>query len=239
MKPTQRLLTAFQLLLQGQEYTQELGCDPWDFAVEISCLRELGLTNNDLRWLLYKNYAVQGLEVIDDKHDRRVFHSGGLLHLANESCFILTEEGEAFARSLADNGIMRAQPSNGHAVDSGSEIAISLPSRVLTVSAKTPRNDVPGPCWDKDRRSLFFGTTLVKQFKVPAPNQEIILEAMQEENWPARIDDPLPAHPAIDPKRRLHDTINSLNRNQRVDLLRFMGDGSGQAICWEAIARGY
>ena len=48
-----------------------------------------------------------------------------------------------------------------------------------------------------------------------------------------RIDDPLPLKAAIDPKRRLHDTINSLNRNQRGRRLRFLGDGSGQAVCWE------
>jgi hypothetical protein len=73
----------------------------------------------------------------------------------------------------------------------------------------------------------------VKQFKVPAPNQEIILAAFEEENWTARIDDPLVPHPAIDSKRRLHDTINSLNRNQKNPLLRFLGDGNGEGICWE------
>jgi hypothetical protein len=39
--------------------------------------------------------------------------------------------------------------------------------------------------------------------------------------------------PDVEPKRRLHDTINSLNRNQKNQLLRFFGDGSGTGIRWE------
>jgi len=36
-----------------------------------------------------------------------------------------------------------------------------------------------------------------------------------------------------DSKRRLHDTINSLNRNQKQSLIRFLGDGKGEGIRWE------
>jgi hypothetical protein len=36
---------------------------------------------------------------------------------------------------------------------------------------------------------------VVKEFKLPAPNQETILTAFQEEGWPPRIDDPLPPVP--------------------------------------------
>ena len=57
---------------------------------------------------------------------------------------------------------------------------------------------------------------LVKRFKVPAPNQEMILAAFEEESWPVRIDDPLPVHPCLAAKRRLHETITSLNRHQRI-----------------------
>jgi hypothetical protein len=31
----------------------------------------------------------------------------------------------------------------------------------------------------------------------------------------------------------LHDTIKALNRKQKVCLVRFMGDGSGEGIRWE------
>ena len=88
------------------------------------------------------------------------------------------------------------------------------------------------PSWDRDRPELRWGNTVVKRFKVPAPNQELILAAFQEDGWPVRIDDPLPPHPELDPKRRLHDTINSLNRSQKLPLIRFLGDGSGQGVRW-------
>ena len=53
-----------------------------------------------------------------------------------------------------------------------------------------------------------------------------------------RIDDPLSPKLDQDPKRRLHDTINSLNRNQKRPLVRFLGDGSGQCVRWEFISSG-
>ncbi len=83
-----------------------------------------------------------------------------------------------------------------------------------------------------------MGAAVVKQYKVPAPNQERVLAAFEEEGWPVHIDDPLPPSNDQDPKRRLHDTINSLNRNQKRSLLRFIGDGSGQGLRWELAANG-
>jgi hypothetical protein len=57
--------------------------------------------------------------------------------------------------------------------------------------------------------------------------------AFEEEHWPPRIDDPLPKNPELLPKRRLHDAIKSLNRNQKRSLIRFMGDGTGEGVRWE------
>jgi hypothetical protein len=96
----------------------------------------------------------------------------------------------------------------------------------------------PKPTWDRDLQQLRLGNVIVKQFKVPAANQEAILAAFQEEDWPVRIDDPLSPKSDQDPKRRLHDTINSLNRNRRRPLLRFVGDGSGQGVRWEFVSNG-
>ena len=93
--------------------------------------------------------------------------------------------------------------------------------------------EVRRPKWDRDRRQLRLGTHIVKEFKVPATNQEIVLAVFEEEFWPPRIDDPLPRKSDIDPQRRLHDTINSLNRRQRHRLLHFSADGLGQSVRWE------
>jgi hypothetical protein len=115
-------------------------------------------------------------------------------------------------------------------VISAAGIALAEPS-----IERDPRAPVGGnrPHWDAVQRQLRCGPHLVKHFKVPAPNQELILDAFEEEAWPAHIDDPLSPHPALDPKRRLHNAIDSLNRNQKHSLLRFHGDGRGRGICWE------
>lgn len=91
----------------------------------------------------------------------------------------------------------------------------------------------PKPRWDRDLQELRLGQMVVKQFKVPAPNQEMVLAVFEEEGWPVCIDDPLTPSDEIDPKRRLHDTINSLNRNQKTNSIRFHGNGSGNGVRWE------
>ncbi len=213
MRPSPHLREALRLLLEAQEYAEDLRCPLWHFALEIAALRECGLTNNDFRWLVYRDYLRHApeaalLAAADDPPP------AGRLALCESSCFVLTLAGVAFARaSLAAEA--DAQPP---------------PAARLPVPA--------GPHWDKDRRELRFADQLVKQFKVPAPNQEIILAAFQEELWPPCIDDPLPPHPSIDPKRRLHDTLGSLNRNQKRPLLRFLGNGNGEGVRWEATAAG-
>jgi hypothetical protein len=61
-----------QLPLQARDYSLELGTDLWDFAVELAGLRDLGLSNIDIRWLLYNNYVVQARETTNPKDDRRM-----------------------------------------------------------------------------------------------------------------------------------------------------------------------
>ena len=102
--------------------------------------------------------------------------------------------------------------------------------------AMPPRRSSGVPDWDGRQRILRLGDSVIKQFQVPAENQELVLTAFQEEAWPARIDDPLPPVPEIEPKRRLHSTIQCLNRNQQTRLLQFHGDGTGRGIRWELLS---
>lgn len=44
-----------------------------------------------------------------------------------------------------------------------------------------------------------------------------------------------PPQPGIEPKRRLHETVYSLNRNQKRFLIRFFGNGNGQGVRWEPV----
>jgi hypothetical protein len=88
------------------------------------------------------------------------------------------------------------------------------------------------PHWDASLRELRLDGALVKTFTRPAPKQEIILAAFEEEGWPPRIDDPLPPEDDRDPVRCLHDTIVRLNRGL-CRPLHFRGDGSGRGVRWE------
>jgi len=216
MKPPPRTSQALQLLLDAYEYSQDLNCPVWDFALEIAVLREGGLNNSDLRWLVYRRYLLHAPEAALLGAAGPPPRAAGRLALSEESCFVLTPEGVSFARSrLAQKP--EVPPVHDHA-----PAARAGPPLPLV------------PHWDKDRRELRLGELLVKQFKVPAPNQEIILGTLQDDLWPAYIDDPLPPHPCIDPKRRLHDTLGSLNRNQKHPLIRFLGNGNGEGVRWES-----
>lgn len=210
-----RLMAALDWLKQGYDYARELGQDDWSFAVEIQLLRSEHLTDNDLRWLVCRGLVEHAGEVTALGDDARSFRATGRLRFCRKSCFVLTEAGADYYRATY-----------------GADEAESW-----TSPAPPPAQAAAGscPCWDADRQELRFAGRVVKQFKVPAPNQEMILATFQEEAWPHRVDDPLPPLADTDPKRRLHDTINSLNRSQKQPLLRFLGDGSGQGVRWEPV----
>lgn len=95
------------------------------------------------------------------------------------------------------------------------------------------------PHYNADLRELWYAGHLIKRYRTPAKNQELILLAFEEESWPQRIDDPLPPTEGIDPKLRLRDTITALNRHQDQSRLRFHGDGAGFGIKWQLTCKKY
>lgn len=207
---------ALALLLESRAYAEELERSPWDFAVEIGSLRAAGLTTSDLRWLVCKSHVEHARESTMPGDQTRCFRAGGGLTFSRRTCFVLTETGVAYARRAIATASYAAG-SNGHG------------ERVVHATASGGQR----PKWDRERQELRVGEIVVKQYKVPAANQETILAAFEEEGWPVRLDDPLPPHPEQDSKRRLHDTIVSLNRNQKNSVIRFSGDGSGQGVRWQ------
>jgi hypothetical protein len=159
---------------------------------------------------------------------RRSFRRSTNLKLSTRSCLVITDEGATAAGTDSyESRQVEMQGQRGGAEEGAAHRAVLLPEIVVSDAVESK------PIWDRDRQQLRAGATVVKQFKVPAPNQEAVLAAFQEENWPPRIDDPLRPLAEQDPKRRLHDTINSLNRNQKHAIIRFLGDGSGQGVRWE------
>jgi hypothetical protein len=220
-RPAGELRTGLSELANAYRYSIELGVDIWIFALEIQTLRDFGLTNSDLRYLICKGYVDHAGEVKLSGQEERSFRSTGRIHFSRSTCFVITDAGMSFLQttqaSTKENTTKLHDVSISRSIESDSERVHSF------VDPLRPR-------WDPDRQELLLGRQVVKQFKVPAPNQEVVLSAFEEEGWPSRIDDPIPPHHEIDPKRRLHDTIYSLNHCQKTALLRFLGDGSGKGI---------
>ena len=202
------------LLLRAKSYALQSGLSEWEFAEEISILRSAGATHADLRWLVLNGWIAHAAEVKPTPTSRR-FHKLHSLALPRNACFVLTEKGEAAARRLAS-------------------LASAPPSASANVRKDLALLEGTLPRWDVQLRELWLGPLLVKRFRIPAQNQELVLTVFEEERWPARVDDPLPGKPERDAKRCLHDTINHLNRYQVNRVLRFAGDGTGRGIRWQA-----
>lgn len=103
-------------------------------------------------------------------------------------------------------------------------------ARLQTMFGRGERSASTKPQYDGDRRELRIGRKVVKRFRRPAPNQEVVLKAFQEEGWPTRIDDPTP-------NGRLRETLRALNEKQKEGHVRFEADGTGKGIVWVPIPR--
>jgi hypothetical protein len=213
----QRALT---LLIEAAEYARQTTVSPWEFAVEINQFLQLGLSENDLRFLIRMYYVEHATEVTSVGSYGRQFRSSGDLYFTNRTCFVLTPIGLTFSASVV-NIPLESQPA----------IGLGWSIRKSSGPELTPQ----APNWDPDRHILSIHGHIVKQFKWAAANQETILSAFQEEGWPTRIDDPLAPAPTMDVKRRLSDTIKCLNRAHKHKLVRFRGDGRGEGVIWQAV----
>jgi hypothetical protein len=83
------------------------------------------------------------------------------------------------------------------------------------------------------KNEFSWGCHLLKHFTQQALSQRLLLEAFEEDGWSDRNDNPFTGGGSVKPKARLHDTIQSLNHYQKKKLIRFYGDGTGQAVGWE------
>jgi len=211
---------SLSMLLRAAHYAQDAHCGVWHFAVEAARLLQAGLSECDLRWLACKGYVEHSLESSPLVGTQQQFASSPTRHFADHTMFVLTPRG----RVLAKNAL------------TGETAAADAPSAIDKAAPQLVEYPASHPTWDQQRRELRIGRTVVKRFRVPAENQETILTAFEEEAWAVHVDDPLPPAAGIDPKRRLHSTIQCLNRNQRTHLLNFHGDGTGCGVRWELLS---
>jgi hypothetical protein len=215
-----KIREALARLAEAYDYARATGRDLWEFAVEMPELLAAGLTTSDLRWLVSQQYVEHAREVTQQGDSTRKFTPSMNLALGAETCFALSAKGAAAASAIQ----------SGPAVLALRSAAEQRPSRRDVAAQGRPR-----PHWDAMHRVLRLGDRVVKRFRVPAANQEMVLKVFHEENWAYRISDPLPPLPDQDPKQRLHDTIKCLNRNQTERLISFRGDGTGEGVVWELV----
>jgi hypothetical protein len=210
-------------LADAYQYAMDADRDLWDFAIELPNLLACGLTRSDLRWLASKGYVEHAWEITEPRDTSRRFRRGMNLAFTDQTCFVLTPEGAEFSSAASSES-------------PASVVHKSATAEIVSIEAAPGGSERPE--WDPDRRVLRVGDRVVKWFRSPSPNQELVLTAFQEEGWPSWIADPLPPKPEQCPKRRLSDTIKCLNRCQEHNLIIFRGDGKGEGIVWTLTSDG-
>ena len=206
---------ALQTLYEGCRFAVDCKKSIWEFAVELRDLNERGVSRSLLRWLVCQKLVEHRRESQINKESFRQFYEAPNLVFNENSCFVLSSKGH-----LAFDDLLKLyRPMISHTHNDPDSLPMNSPLK------KTP-------VWCPDTRVLKIAGKVVKHFKWPAPNQEMLIAAFAELGWPDQIDDPLP-QTDVCRKRRLHDTIKCLNRNQINPLIKFRGDGTGRAARWE------
>jgi hypothetical protein len=93
------------------------------------------------------------------------------------------------------------------------------------------------PHWDAAERRLWFGTTLLHEFRQPAEKQTALLDAFQANGWVERhVSYPIAREPnetESEYQDRLHHAIKNLNRAMPAGTIHFRGDGTGRGVWWD------
>jgi len=229
------LRLGMDLLWQAYTYAQDSGADLWDFALEIDRLYATGLTISDLRWLVAKKFVEHGQESSVYGGPHRSFRPDAGFFFEAGTCVVLTPSGATFADRFLNGPVVSpqsTQPVETASIAGGATASLENKSPAAT-NLNGSLHLACKPCWHSTRRELCLDETVVKRFRVPAYNQELILSAFEEDGWPEQIDDPLPMSHDVDPHARLHDAVNRLNRAQTNPLLRFHGNGTGTGVSWK------
>lgn len=204
---------AIKRLYFALQLAADCECERQEFSVRRDELFRMDLRREELKWLILKNVVKVSESVLDP--DRHESHPPEHPEYASDSSFVITDLGVELVEQCLHEMKLRQSEND-------------FSSR----QSPSARQELK-PSWDFERHELRCAGQIVKKFKWRAANQETILATFEEEGWPAHIDDPLPQEPDIDPKRRLADAIKSLNRHQKISLVRFCGDGTGQGVLWE------
>lgn len=111
------LRAGLALLRQAHLYALDAGADLWDFALENDHLYRVGLTINDLRWLVGRTFVEHGQEVSFYGDPHRSFRRGVGFNFLPTTCFVLTPKGVEFVEKVLKEAAAigedrEAKPSN-------------------------------------------------------------------------------------------------------------------------------
>jgi hypothetical protein len=207
-------ILAYLRLVAARWQAEDLTLSPVDRPVAWKGLRAEGVGEPILQWMLFQAH-VEHLRLASEPGTYPAcFETVHTVCLLANSYFALTQRGEEFAdHFLADLMSAREDPF-GNEWDP------------LILGTLAPRYDVSA-------RSFSWGWHVLKHFRQPSSNQEVILRTADELEWATWFDNPLPPATDRNPKTCLNYAIKALNRYQSPYLVHFQGDGTGTRIGWQ------
>lgn len=84
--------SAFNLFHRTNDYAENVRQDIWQFAITIGELRQMGLSDSDMRWLLCRGDLLHADEITSVGDSRRTFRSLGVFTLTTSTCFVLCSD---------------------------------------------------------------------------------------------------------------------------------------------------
>jgi len=149
--------------------------------------------------------------------------------LVLQNCFSSHPSG-GFDISFIQRRLKRVLEDESSAVDVVEVIAEKIRSQLLERVADLLADPSAAlrPRWNKDTGELRIGDNLVRELVKRAENCVAVLDAFEEEGWPASIDDPLSEGKNV---QRLNNTVRSLNQNAVG--IRFSAGGDGESVMWK------
>ncbi|QDS94737.1 hypothetical protein FF011L_35180 [Roseimaritima multifibrata] len=87
----EKLNEGLQALQEAFRYAHDVGSEPWEFAVSMLRLEQLGFNPSDIRWLTLRGLAEHAREVTVQGDDGRQFRATGNLTFCERTCVVLTD----------------------------------------------------------------------------------------------------------------------------------------------------
>ena len=91
-------------LAEARDYARDVGCDRWQYAVEIEGLTAAGVSVHDLWELVSNGYIEHAREITTPSDPTRRFRAGENARFGKSSCFVVTDAGLQFTTRAPARG---------------------------------------------------------------------------------------------------------------------------------------